>query len=374
MYRDKRIVLFCVAILFGSEALRAQLPAASANKKSGEAFKNVQVLTDVPSDLLLPSMQFITSSLGVHCEYCHVENAFEKDDKKSKQTARAMMKMVREINSANFEGHQKVTCYSCHRGQPKPLAIPTVAATTPHLLNDPPVEPTLNPPELPNPEEVVKRYKNALGGEAALSKLASIEQQGTFQADTRAFPVDVFKEKSGKMATITHFSGHDSITVLDGTSGWVLLPQRPSRSMTLGEVDAGIIDLDLEFAPDLKQIFPELAVSSIVKIESNDTVLLLGKRPGVPPVEMYFDSKSGLLVRIVHYLPSALGSNPIQTDYSDYRLVGGVKVPFRWTTSTPTGRFSIQISSAKPNTAIPQEILSKAEQVGASSSPPTEPR
>ena len=29
-------------------------------------------------------MQFITASLGVECEFCHVQGAFEKDDKKTK--------------------------------------------------------------------------------------------------------------------------------------------------------------------------------------------------------------------------------------------------------------------------------------------------
>src|SRR5690349_14900461 len=69
----------------------AQIPIPVSGKKSSEVYKNVQVLKDVPSEQLIPSMKFISSALGVHCEYCHVENAFDKDDKKPKQTARKMM-------------------------------------------------------------------------------------------------------------------------------------------------------------------------------------------------------------------------------------------------------------------------------------------
>lgn len=79
----------------------AEWPATSADKKSGEVFKNLKVLNNTPSDLLLPSMQFITSSLGVHCDYCHAENAFDKDDKRPKQTARQMMRMSEVLTTTS---------------------------------------------------------------------------------------------------------------------------------------------------------------------------------------------------------------------------------------------------------------------------------
>lgn len=85
----------------------AQMPIPSADKKSSEVYKNVKVLNDAPSDQLVPSMKFISSSLGVRCEYCHVENAFDKDDKETKQIARKMMQMVFAINANNFDGHQE---------------------------------------------------------------------------------------------------------------------------------------------------------------------------------------------------------------------------------------------------------------------------
>src|SRR5467141_2759552 len=72
--------------------------AAPAPKTTDQAFKNIQILKGVPADQLIPTMQFISASLGVECEYCHVEGAFEKDDKKPKQTARKMMEMMFAIN------------------------------------------------------------------------------------------------------------------------------------------------------------------------------------------------------------------------------------------------------------------------------------
>jgi hypothetical protein len=40
-------------------------------------------------------------------------------------------------------------------------------------------------------------------------------------------------------------------------------------------------------------------------------------------------------------------------DYSDYRDIGGVKMPFAWTSATPGGRFTIEIERAQANASIP---------------------
>jgi len=54
-------------------------PTNPRPKTAAETYKNVQVLLkDVPADDLIPAMQFITASLGVECDFCHVRDAFDK--------------------------------------------------------------------------------------------------------------------------------------------------------------------------------------------------------------------------------------------------------------------------------------------------------
>jgi len=59
---------------------------------------------DIPSNQMIPSMQFIAASLSVGCHFCHVEGAFEKDNKKPKQIARKMMQMMFAINKGPATG------------------------------------------------------------------------------------------------------------------------------------------------------------------------------------------------------------------------------------------------------------------------------
>src|ERR1700691_3803080 len=128
------VLAICGIAIRGAKAQSngsAQAASTAEPKKTEEQFKNIQTLKGVPADQLIPAMQFITASLGVECEFCHVQGAFEKDDKKQKQRARKMMGMMFAINKDNFDGHREVTCYSCHRGSTYPVGTPTVMAEEP---------------------------------------------------------------------------------------------------------------------------------------------------------------------------------------------------------------------------------------------------
>ncbi len=133
--------------------------------------------------------------------------------------------------------------------------------------------------------------------------------------------------------------------------------------MTSGEVDAARMDADLQFPLNINKVFSELKVIGTSKVGAEQAIVLCGERPGLPPVEMYFGTATGLLLRIVHYLPSALGLNPTQTDYSDYRRISaGVKIPFQWTSATPTGRFTVEIRTARTNIPVPEGLFSVSEE------------
>ena len=106
----------------------AQSAASPASKTAGDTFKNIQILKDMPADQLMPTMGFISASLGVGCDHCHVPGSFEKDDKKPKLFAREMMKMMFSINQNNFEGKREVTCIFLPSRAVTPAAIPLIPA------------------------------------------------------------------------------------------------------------------------------------------------------------------------------------------------------------------------------------------------------
>ena len=97
------------------------LPASSKEKRTEQEYKNIQVLKGLPADRLTSIMFAFKNSLGVDCTYCHIKNEFEKDEKPTKQMARKMIGITRDAN-AKLGGSARVTCNTCHRGQPRPPA------------------------------------------------------------------------------------------------------------------------------------------------------------------------------------------------------------------------------------------------------------
>jgi photosynthetic reaction center cytochrome c subunit len=338
---------------------RAQNAASAVESKTAEqAFKNIKVLKGMPADELLPTMQFISGSLGVECSFCHVEGGFEKDDKKPKQTARKMMEMVFAINKDNFEGHHDVTCNSCHRGSVRPVAIPAIMAeqlsATPGEGEPPPAakDGESEAASRAAANAILDRYLMAVGGADAIQKIASIVERGTVNAAGRQFPVDVYTKAPDRRAVVLHLPNGESITGFDGKNGWSINPGRPVSIMSRSESEAARLDADIYLAIRLRQIYGDFRVTAPEKIDEHQVNVVVGSSNGKPPVKLYFEQQSALLVRLVRYSDTLLGLNPMQIDYADYRESGGVKIPYRWTVARPLGRFTIQVDQVQHNVPL----------------------
>ena len=324
----------------------AQTAAAVKTVGQDPQFKNIQVLKDLPADQLLPAMQFISVSLGVECEACHVDGAREKDDKQMKLTARKMMQMQMDINKNSFNGQRQVTCNTCHRGAEQPASVPVVldADAAPRTPPTPPVA-GVTPPTA---DQVLDKYLQAVGGADALAKIKTRVEKGNILVGANKTPVDVFAKAPNKRVTVSHAQNGDSFTAFDGTDGWMGNTGRPARDMTAAES-----------ANSMKQTFKQFRMGRPEKIGDKDVYVLSTRAPGMPTVRMYFDQQTGLLVRLAKYTDVGLGIMPVQIDYSDYRDADGIKIPFRWTLSRPNGRFSIQIDSVQQNVPVDDAKFAK---------------
>jgi hypothetical protein len=330
-----------------------------APKTAEQAYKNIQVLKAVPADQLIPSMQFITASLGVECEYCHVAGAFDKDDKKPKQVARKMMEMMSAINKNNFDGEREVTCYSCHRGKPNPEAIPAIQETVappPHAASEKPSEGANDAAgkdqAQASADPVIEKYLAALGGADAIRKVTSRTEKGSADLAGKQIPIDLYLQAPDKRLSVMHLPNGDSITAYNGSRGWLSVPGRPTHWMSQPEAEVSQLDADLYLPVRLKQIFTELHLAGQESINGQKTTVVVGTRANKPPVKFYFDQQTGLLVRMLRYADTPLGLNPSQVDYSDYRPVDGVKSPYKWSISRPSGRFTIQLDEIRQNVPV----------------------
>ncbi len=330
---------------------------AAAPKKAPEVFKNIQILKDLDADKLQPSMQFIAAALGVECNFCHVsENGPdgqphlvpEKDDKRSKATARHMMQMTLDINKNTFEGNREVTCNTCHRGSTDPVGIPAVLETEGERPQ-PPAAPTTQPPA---PDKILAKYLDALGGADALAKITTRVEKGNVLAGQAPTPIDIYMKAPNKRVSVSHGGRGDSYTAYDGTAGWMGGGRGGARNMNSIDSMSSMVDAALAFPGNLKTVFTSWRPGHPDKIGDKDVYVLMGRGPNAPQTRFCFDEQTGLLVRVTRYNDVGFGLMPVQVDYTDYRAVDGIKIPFRWTLARPGGRFSIQIDSVQQNVPI----------------------
>lgn len=358
------MVRFVAAVVASvvSPGLFAQAPQG---KIAEEVFKNIVQLKGVPADQVQPAMQFISASLGVNCQFCHVQGDFSSDEKGAKKTARMMMEMTATINKEAFRGRQTITCESCHRGSTRPVSIPPVlesdaAPTGAPMMGGPggpggpaagrgPGGPGGNGPTA---DQIVDKYIAAVGGPDAIHKVTSRQAKGETIVGDQKTPIELFMKAPNMRMSISKMQNGDSYTVFDGTAGWLGSTGRPARDMSADESWAAGLDAEFALPLRLKEIFPQLRRGRPETVNGEECEVLTGMAEGHAPVRLDFSTKTGLLLRMVRYADTPMGRLPTQIDYSDYRDADGVKIPFRWTLSRPSARFTIQLSEVKSNVPV----------------------
>jgi tetratricopeptide (TPR) repeat protein len=114
------------------------LTVAPTGAQIPDKFTNLKLLDkEIGKQELIGIMKDWAGGLGVRCNHCHVgpDNLqgmdFATDEKEHKRAARSMLEMSRAINRQYIgsweeesekgeKKHQVASCYTCHRGQPKP--------------------------------------------------------------------------------------------------------------------------------------------------------------------------------------------------------------------------------------------------------------
>jgi photosynthetic reaction center cytochrome c subunit len=315
----------------GTEQGAPATSSAAAAPTAGEKFKNVQVLKDIPADTLIPSMNFISASLGADCAYCHV-NPFEKDEKPEKATARKMIAMTLAINKDNFESHREVTCNTCHRGAAKPVGIPqiTEAGTAAAAAPAPEKAGAASAVEtMPSAEVIVEKYTQLIGGLDAVNKLSTRVDRGMIEGGRINGPLEETFKTPGKALSILHTPQGDFTQGTEGVTSWQMNPRGQVRDHSGVELITARQAANFTRMLDIKKNFTQMRVVSKEKVGDQDAYQIFAQAAdGSGRVRLFFETQSGLLARLVSYEQSPMGILPTQFDYSDYREVSGVKVPF----------------------------------------------
>lgn len=331
------------------------VPKGSTQTKTetaGQKYKNIKVLNDMPADQLGKVMNLFSASLGVNCNFCHVGNDFEKDDKKEKATARNMIKMAFGINKDHFNGRPQVTCNSCHNGHQQPQNVPNLM---PVAGDERPKQPDVKP----TVDQIVDKYILALGGTAKLAKITTRTIKASrIEPDGKKTEPETVWYKTGKYVASTTY---DKIAVTEGYSGTDAWKRGENSFIDLKADEAEQIKREAElFTPaNFNAIYPKMDFRLLDRIDGRDVYLVTATTAGNVRERLYFDVQTGFLVRRSVVTPTMFGNFIYQVDYADYKDFGGVKVPTTIRYAMPNIRWTRKVLEVKNNGPVEEVRFAK---------------
>ena len=360
-----RILTIGACTLLGLLPVLGQTGAPQKPLMAEDVFKNVQVLKGIPVNQFMETMGFFSAALGYNCTNCHgsdVLGNWEKyaDDTPVKQTARRMVQVVSTINKSLFGGREAVTCYTCHRGSPTPKIVPSLLEQYSEPPPDDPneVEISARVSPVPSADDILNRYIQAIGGAQRLAALTSYTGTGRYEGFDSyhgKVAVDVYAKSTGERTVIAHTQNGDSVTAYDGHNAWIMGPDKPVSVLQLvpgGDLDGVKLDSTLAFPGGLKQALTNWRTGFPTTSIDDRPVQVVQAMAGGSRVKLFFDKETGLLSRVVRYSKTIVGPVPVQIDYSDYREVAGVKIPFQWRLTWTDGQSMFSLDDVKANVAI----------------------
>jgi hypothetical protein len=221
-------------------------------------------------------------------------------------------------------------------------------------------------------DEIAEKSLAAAGGRTSLAKLKSRHMTGTVAVSTPRGDlfgtIDMWNEAPNKSRNVMKVdlsaAGLGSAVVdqrFNGETGYVLDSLQGNREITGSPVDT----MKGGFFPtpflDYKNRGERVEVTGKEKLADHD-VYVLAYTPKIgAPSRWYIDAKSYLPIRtVVKVHVPQLGTDVEQTtDYSDYRAVDGLQLPFKIKNASPLQTYTVTVMKIEHNVPIDEASFSK---------------
>ena len=323
------VVVFTLAVTRTSHTQTTDKPVEQVRK-------NIQVLKGLPDSQIFLLMNFVSDSLGVHCDYCHVKGeknpqtgedtwVWDKDDKKQKLVAREMMRMVLDLNQNRFKREAVVTCYTCHRGSTRPERM--VPLPPRDLVQEALQTLQTQKKVLPGAEELVSKYLSVVGAKHDGAS-TPIMMRGTVESRNVSGILEVTFKQPNKCLIKQTSAAHEVTTRgTNGATAWIQTAKgiTPITGENFRRSIAAIAVYDPIKVPDA---LINVTVTGTAKVNDRDTYVLTMENSPKESTQFFFDVETGLLLRRITATNTMLGPLNVQWDFSDYRDVNGIKLPF----------------------------------------------
>jgi hypothetical protein len=220
-------------------------------------------------------------------------------------------------------------------------------------------------------DEIVEKYLTAVGGRSALAKLTSRTMTGTITLSTPqgdvSGPVEIYSAAPNKSRTVVKLDltalGAGQVTVdqrFDGTSGYVIDTLQGNREITGGQLDNMRNNAFPSPLLNYKDRGATVELAGREKVGEREAYVLILKGTAGSVARLFIDSQTYLPARsIVKLELPQFGEVEQTTEFSDYRDVDGIKIPFAVRANSPVQTSRIVITKVEHNARLDEALFSK---------------
>jgi hypothetical protein len=180
-----------------------------------------------------------------------------------------------------------------------------------------------------DPEAILNRYEQAIGGRSAFARLKTRVAKGTYALPAKGYstPVVAYSEAPARFAF--YMAGNKSTAArgFDGEAGWSRdFTEKGLRRLSGDELVAEVREAQFFWETRLRDLYPKIVYKGSETVEDTETTVLEATPESGESEKWYFAESTGLLLRRdVHWYR---GFGNAQVVYANYRDVDGVKLPF----------------------------------------------
>ncbi len=220
-------------------------------------------------------------------------------------------------------------------------------------------------------DEVIEKYLTALGGRAALAKLTSRSTTGTMTLTTPAGdvsgPIETLNQQPNKSRTLIKMDltslGAGPMTIdqrFDGTSAYVLDSLRGNRDITGNQLENMKNSVFPNPFLNYKERGMTVELAGKEKVGEREAYVLIVKPKSGSVARQFVDAESYLPVKLVVKIDiPEIGQVEQTSEFSDYRDVDGIKIPFTVKATSAVQSFTISVTKVEHNVKIDEALFSK---------------
>jgi photosynthetic reaction center cytochrome c subunit len=217
----------------------------------------------------------------------------------------------------------------------------------------------------PNPtaDQIIDRYITATGGRGAWMKIHSRTSLGTIDLPSvgASGTVMIHEKAPNRVLQVVILQGAVFRQGFDGEVAWSEDPAEGLKVKSGPELAEMKRESDFYHVVDIKKFYSKLVATGQEQIGDESAWAVEGVDLDGVTEKMYFDTKTGLLVRSVIQRHVGDKLTTFQQDLADYRQVDGVKLPFEVSQTGGDAAFAIKISEFRHNVDLEDSEFAKPD-------------